>query len=120
MLSVEDCTVMFNGRPALTLNPRLIAKQGLDMSQVNHIKALHMSQLALLENLENNFVDPRVAGMEWSNIQFNLQKAWGFNENSNFHRFWELPKCTCPKMDNEDRFPMGPYIHDAACPIHGN
>ena len=66
--------------------------------------------------LENKDVKELLAS--WRLNEYNLQRLWGFPENSNFFREWEIPGCTCPKMDNEDRYPHGPYYFNGHCPIH--
>jgi len=52
-------------------------------------------------------------------IEFNLQELWGFEKNKNYHRFWERPYCTCPKMDNDDAYPYGLYVISSSCILHG-
>jgi hypothetical protein len=51
--------------------------------------------------------------------EFELQKLWGFPEDSKFHRFWHTPKCTCPKLDNDDNYPSGYYSINLQCKLHG-
>lgn len=53
-----------------------------------------------------------------SDNEFNMQILYGVVEDENSHRFWETPKCTCPKIDNIVKFPNGNYIFDEHCPIH--
>lgn len=52
-------------------------------------------------------------------IELELQEAWGFTQDKNFHKFWNRPGCICPSMDNDDRYPYGPYIHTTDCSLHG-
>lgn len=52
--------------------------------------------------------------------EYEIQKAFNFEPNINFHRFWELPKCTCPHMDNQDMWGTGRNIFSGDCPIHGS
>lgn len=35
------------------------------------------------------------------------------------YHFWIRPKCTCPKLDNDDRYPYGYYVVNMTCPLHG-
>ena len=39
---------------------------------------------------------------QWKINEFALQVLWGFEPNANYHRDFNLPYCTCPKLDNED------------------
>ena len=53
-----------------------------------------------------------------TDIEFNMQLLYGEDEDVTFHRFWETPKCTCPKIDNLENFPSEIPIFDSNCPIH--
>lgn len=53
-------------------------------------------------------------------IELELQKLWGFEENLNYYKFWNVPFCSCSKMDNEDVFPSGRYYINLECPVHGD
>jgi len=55
---------------------------------------------------------------QWTEIQFKLQEAWGFERNSKMHRFWDIPACECPKLDNDDAYPSGYYVIDENCKLH--
>jgi len=48
-----------------------------------------------------------------------IQKAYGFEPNADFHRYWERPHCSCPSMDNSDRWGTGYNIIAGNCPVHG-
>ena len=52
-------------------------------------------------------------------IEFALQDLWGFPLDKNYHKFWNRPRCSCPKMDNEDNYPYGYYTIDCGCKLHG-
>lgn len=54
-------------------------------------------------------------------LEFKLQELWGFNKNSNYHRFWfEINTCTCPKMDNIEYLGTGTRIINEECVVHGS
>ena len=53
-------------------------------------------------------------------LEFKLQDAWGFGRDANYHRFWNRPKCGCPKLDNEDAYPTGYYVINHSCKLHGH
>ena len=56
-------------------------------------------------------------GQDLKLIENELQMMWGFEVNSLYHKFWMVPKCTCPKMDNEDWYPHKQVI-SGGCPVH--
>lgn len=104
-------------------NPKLAEQQGLDETTREVIDKLHMLR-SLLE-LESNCRNTDITQKELYNIWFDneklLQKLWNFEDNSNFIKFWNFPACTCDRarMDQEERYPYGPYIMFKDCPIHG-
>jgi len=51
--------------------------------------------------------------------EFKIQLAFNFKADKGFHRFWEIPKCNCPSMDNQERWgcDVGYYVN-GSCPIH--
>jgi len=55
-----------------------------------------------------------------TDIEYNMQILYGEKEDISYHRFWETPKCTCPKIDNLEIYPSNKPIFDKNCPIHKN
>lgn len=56
-------------------------------------------------NLSVRFSSDRLNELyqDWLSLQFKLQKLWNFPENANYFRDYDLPHCTCPKFDNDER-----------------
>ena len=53
------------------------------------------------------------------NLEFELQKNWNFPQDKLFHTWWnKFSGCTCPKMDNAERFGFEKIIV-TDCPFHG-
>ena len=60
---------------------------------------------------------------DWVEIEYKLQELWGFSKDPKRHKFWNLPQCTCPKMDNDDMYPYGMhggYYISEICPMHNS
>ena len=53
-----------------------------------------------------------------TDIEYNIQLLYGEDEDISQHKFWETPKCTCPKIDNIEIFPSNNPIFSPDCPIH--
>ena len=51
-------------------------------------------------------------------LESELQRLWKFEQDLSYTKFWLLPHCTCPVLDNEDRMGYGAII-DGGCPVHG-
>jgi hypothetical protein len=52
-------------------------------------------------------------------IEFQLQKLWGFPQDRNHHRWFDVPKCSCPKWDNADNIGSEYRIINPNCILHG-
>ena len=118
--SDEELTVYYKDEPVLRLNRNLVERQKINRRLVMTIKELHVQRLDIEHQLQTCRVeDKRVLFECWTEVQHQLQRAWGFPEDSKFHRFWDMLGCECPKMDNSDNYPHGMYYINQSCPIHG-
>ena len=123
MAKPDKYTVKYRGKAACRINPLLLKKQKAE-DNLELIKYLHKQRL-LLEDLMKYHTGPEgytgvleVINKDWREVQFKLQDAWGFDRDARMHRFWEVPGCKCPKMDNNDSYPSGRYIVSGNCLIH--
>lgn len=51
-------------------------------------------------------------------IEYKLQKHCGFKIDRNFHDWFTVPKCSCPKMDNYDAKGTIYRTISGSCKIH--
>lgn len=106
----------------IRLNQHLIKSQKLNQNDVERLKFLHQGKINLFAVAKANKNDKyilRMIAQMVELIEFELQRTWKFPMNKDYHKFWKLPGCECPVMDNEDRYPTGQYIISGCCPIHG-
>ncbi len=121
-------TMIFEGRKVkihnkyVFLNPHLIREKKLTWLKVKAILNLHEEKhivLNLMKDCSHNKRMLRRLAKSITEIEYRLQSAWGFKKDKRYHRFWTLPNCMCPLMDNEDMYPTGYYVINQNCPIHG-
>lgn len=107
-------------KPISQLNGRLLKARGKEDS-IEAIKAIHQLKILIYEAMEQETELFKL--IEYAKnltlCEFELQKLWGFPEDGRYHRFWLAPKCSCPKLDNEDLYPSIYYYIEGDCPIHG-
>ena len=106
----------------MILNPRLIKQQKVSDAGIGKLKEIHLERMMLEDEMENTD-DPvrlHVMAQEREHIEYRLQRVWGFPEDSAYHRWWEVPKCVCPRLDNSDDYPSKYRIVRGDCPVHGN
>jgi len=87
-------------------------------SNLKSLKSCLLEKLRIYDKIENSTEDLTKYYKKLTDNEFNMQILYGLDENINYHRFWETPKCTCPKIDNVVNFPNGNYTFDKDCPIH--
>lgn len=117
----KEYIIHHNGVLALVVNKTLLETQDCQ-ENLERIKELHRYRLQLEDKMheEGDHKTLKLYDFLYTQLELSLQDAWKFPRNANFHRFWERPKCTCPKLDNEDRYPSGVYVVNLGCPLHGS
>lgn len=85
------------------------------------IKKLFQKKAKLFDEMQNK---PKYSLRHYdkllTELEFEIQKAYKFEPDVHFHRFWERPLCKCPDLDNEERWGTGSYIVMGDCPLHGH
>lgn len=109
----------------LVANPALIRKQGIGSDRVEKILRLHIDRLELVDRMRE--LDPTKDLQELLDLeskhrenQYALQEAWGFSRDSSMHDWFEVPHCSCPKMDNRERKGTQYQIRSLDCIYHGS
>jgi len=116
----QEYTVVYKGQEMFMLNKQLLDRQNC-WENLEKLKELHVEQLVVYEEMSNTD-DELLLKMYDSlldQINTELQREWKFTEDINYIQFWIRPKCTCPKLDNYDRYPYGYYVVNMTCPLHG-
>jgi len=123
----EKYHVKINGVTTSYMNPSLALQQKLSDENLEELKDLHVSKTELFEMMdladpENPPSDdffPKCAEL-LQEIEFLMQRAWGFTEDAAYHTWWyQAPHCTCPTLDNAERFGVEGKIIRHDCPLHG-
>jgi hypothetical protein len=115
----EKLCVYYKGEVAYMMNKSLLDRQNC-WENLDKIKAAHVRKLTvydLIRETENPAILKKY-GEVLKLLEFELQSYWKFPLDANFHRFWEYPKCECPKLDNRDAYPHRQIIN-LSCPLHG-
>lgn len=101
------------------INYDLARRKGLSPETIAEIEKLQEYR----EDLGNLYLNKSISAVQyrelWTENEYDLQDLWGFALNSNYHMFWNMKGCTCPKIDNEEAWGTGYYVYSKDCPIHG-
>jgi len=103
------------------LNPNLVEQKKLSPAQVAELVEEHRYKLLVFElakNTENPSLIVELSD-ELTQIEYRMQRLWGFPIDSNYHEWYLFPKCKCPKMDNADNRGSSRRIISADCLVHG-
>lgn len=103
----------------MTINIALAKARNLSNETITAIQEIHIRLDHLLVRPSMYVESPRKAVEMVENLEYTLQLLWGFPLDKSFHTYWfELRDCTCPKMDNRERFGKGYRIITDNCPYH--
>lgn len=96
----------------------LIARQEIEFESLTKIIALQKEREDLMDIMRMGGLKlGALASKQVTQIEYELQELWGFPLDFNYHRHWQHPGCTCPKLNNECRYPHGAIVKQD-CPLH--
>lgn len=104
------------------LNERLAQRQGVSDEALAALVVSHQLRWLIFEAAEAVKDEPKTLRMlagVFSALETEQQRLWNFPLDPRFHHFFELPGCTCPKIDNMERLGTDYMIRSLNCPIHG-
>lgn len=104
------------------INLALVRKQGITDDAAYKIMSLQQTRYMLHEAMKEcswNKNTLRQFPVLLETIETELQALWGFEQNINYYKFWDVPACVCSKLDNNDNYPHGHYYVNNRCPVHG-
>lgn len=113
--------IVSEGKDYVILNSKLIEKQNLSEAEIDKLLITHKERMMLHKfmEIEDNVFLLRQYDKLYTELEFKLQSLWKFNRDASKHRFWKRPKCSCPKLDNEDRYGTNFAIYSGNCILHG-
>ena len=116
----KELIVNYKGKPHHRIPKTLLDSQDC-WENLEKIKQAHVVILDIYEIMEgtNDKTNLRLWDTCLNYLEEYLQSLWDFENNPNYIRFWDRPKCLCAKMDNDDSYPVGYYTMMGDCPLHG-
>lgn len=117
----EDCIISTHNGRADVINYHLAIRQKLTKEEVQQLVESHQFKDALYDKMCSTEDVSKLKDLaaDVENLLFKQQKLWHFPQDSNFHAFWEMPKCSCPKIDNNERIGTPYTIKAKNCILHG-
>jgi len=111
-----------NGDYITSLSSRMARDQKVSAEDIEMLKDTHVMRALIfsaMERTDNTTTLKNFAKM-FERLEFLQQELWGFKKDSNWHCWFEVPKCTCPTLDNADRIGSEENVMNSTCPIHGD
>jgi hypothetical protein len=115
---MDNKYLVMYGKYESYINLDLLKSQDVE-DKLQDIKKNHKLKLMVYEAIDNT-TNPsylKMYGDLIELIEYRLQFLWGFKQDFKYHKFWNTPKCKCPRMDNEDSYPHRQY-KSALCKVH--
>jgi hypothetical protein len=118
--TTKELTVYYKGKAKYTLNPSFVRQQKPSEKAIKELLLTHEDRCRIFEAMENTDdpEDLKMYAEQFENLEFEQQKLWGFKPNRDHHRWFDVPKCKCPKLDNSDNMGTPYRIIAGRCPIH--
>ena len=103
------------------INQNLVNRQKVSGENVKRIVKLQTIRKYFYDFIELSDDKEEIRRLDRiiTQIEFQIQKLWGFPENKNFHRWFDVPKCSCPKLDNADSLGSKFRTINPNCILHG-
>jgi hypothetical protein len=110
-----------NGFRICSLNKKLAKKQGVTKEELSALVLSHQLKYCIF-TAASKTKEPKKLKM-LSNmleaLEFEQQKLWHFDIDRIYHRWFDLPNCICPELDNLDRLGTKFRVYTENCPAHG-
>jgi len=118
----DKYAVTYKGSVVTYLNERLAKQQKVTDEQLAALRLSHQVRFVLFKEAKatKDRRKLKLLAKLFDELEFMQQEQWNFPQDPNFHRFFELPGCTCPKLDNEDALGTIYRITDLQCAAHGS
>lgn len=113
--------VEFPDGTSTVLSEKLILKNTVSDENIELLRHSHIYKWQLYKEMEEASTpsELQVLAKKVEALEFYQQELWGFPKNASFHKFWLMPQCDCPAMDNSDLYGTGHRVYAEHCPIHG-
>lgn len=108
------------GKDTFNINPRFVEKQKAE-DNLEAIKDCYKQKLELYHKVAKEEDKEKLKDLDrlLFNVEMEIQVLFNFEPSRKHVRFWEFQGCACPRMDNYERWPNGPYIVVQDCKLHG-
>ena len=117
--TIEELTVEVGGRK-MALSYNFLVINGAE-GNLEALKDKFRIKFELYDKMDEHDNPKRLRDFakQIKENEFEIQELFNFDRNYAFHRWWEVPKCTCPTMDNQDWWGNDRCYISGDCPIHG-
>lgn len=120
----EECKIIDDkGNLWMILNAEWVRQKGLNDKQLARLRKVHLKRVEIFKEMqkETDVVKLQKYVERVKRLEFQLQAAWGFNRNVDFHSWWyRCPHCSCPTIDNDERVGTSFSVINDSCILHGS
>lgn len=118
--SIYTIPVIYQGKTITKLNSDLVHQRNISDDNVEKLKRAHICLYRTYEQMsETDDIERlKILAKRCTKIEFIQQELWGYPRDATWHKWFDVPKCKCPKSDNQLRLGTKYYIVDQTCDIH--
>ena len=102
-------------------NEKLADRMLLSVDEKNNLNKLYEELHCLINKAANTSDTNELSEIDKSIevLELEMQKQWKFEPSKNKCSYWyQIPGCTCPKLDNAERWGTPNRIYTVNCPVH--
>lgn len=115
----RDVVARYGARTTV-INEALLYTMGVSDERLDVIRASHVERLHIFAQMEvAEKTDLLRLAHEFDNLEFRQQKLWGFAQDCNYHRWFDVPHCGCSNRFNADLIGTPMRIVSLNCEVHG-
>lgn len=103
----------------------IISKRFMDLTKawknLSKLKEAYWWKLMFFDMIKetDDLLELHSLAEDLKDLEMYIQELFNFTPDPNYHRFWEAPKCSCPKTDNSERWGTPYTIVNHFCVLHG-
>ena len=116
----ENLLVGENTPHAMHISPTFLDNTN-SWNNVEKLKECYNTKFKLYEQIAScdDSMSIKQIAIEIKDLKMNIQELFNLKRSSDHFRFWEMPKCSCPKMDNAEHWGTAYKIYTQNCIVHG-
>lgn len=120
-MSIRSDLIVEYGKKTIILNSDFLDRTK-SWNNLDTLKFLYRNKLKLYSLMERSKKPDKLKALakEIELNEYEIQRNFNFQPSYDYFRFWEMPHCSCPKLDNSDNIGTSLHYYSQTCILHGD